>query len=924
MFTLGKKFSEVCRGNGSRIALQIHVSGRDYSSYTYQQLLDSANKVAAWLISQNVKKQDRVAVILDNSFEWVIIYFGIILSGAVAVPLDPQMGRETIFMLLGDSESKIVFVSRKLKTHFNIISDTLIGLKKIVLVSFPEDEPDAFVFEYRFFNFANVIAQDFPGDISFPAIELDEAASILYTSGTTAVAKGVQLSHRNFSANFLSIAKLNLCSSDDNLLCLLPLFHAYSFMATLIFPLFLGARVTLPASLKSEELLECMRTCGVTILIGVPELFYNLHKGISEKINKLPTVKRFLLRRALNGSSYLREVFKINLSKIILKEIHNRFGDKLRYLISGGARLEPKVAQDLQDLGFTVLEGYGLTETSPIVTFNPVNKPKIGSVGKPISAVEVRIVNPDKAGVGEVAIRGQNVMKGYYKLPEETRKVLQGGWFYSGDLGYLDNEGYLFLTGRSKEVIVLSSGKNIYPEEVEEYYSQSRFIKEICVEGVTQESSVALKAIIVPDFKYFQQKALTDIQGKIKWDLENYSKGLPGYKRILGFIITKDSLPRTRLGKIKRYEVREKYLNELLGEKLEDREYALSVEDERILHSQIGSQVIDFLKKELPKQKINLSDHLELDLGIDSLSKVNLIVGMEERFKVALPDTFLTEISTVKELIENIESAIYVKSADSPHAAMLPWKEILQRKPKEDILNRIEFKPRLSNRILTWAVMKLLFVAFKLFFGLKIKGREFIPEKGPYIFCCNHASYLDAFAVIASVPFSVELSLYFIGAKEIFHHPSVRWAIKIARLIPVDPAAELLTAMEVSGYLLRQRKILCIFPEGQRSIDGKVGEFKKGVGILAEELRVPLVPVAIKGSYQAWPRTVKLPKPHKIEIVFGRPLNYKEFTPTPERKDTLGVNPRSFTKVPTDTTIDNYGFITEKIRGAIINLLNEC
>ncbi|MDP3143700.1 MAG: AMP-binding protein, partial [Candidatus Omnitrophota bacterium] len=659
LFTLGKKFSEVCRRNSSRTVLKVHTFGPDYSTYTYQQLLDGANKVAAWLISQNVKKQDRVAVILENSFEWIVIYFGIMLSGAVAVPLDPQMARETIFMLLRDSESKIVFVSRKLKNHFNIISDTLIGLKKIVLVSSPKDESEAFVFEYRFSSFSDLMAQGFPGDISFPAIELDEAASILYTSGTTAVAKGVQLSHRNFSANFLSIAKLNFCSSEDNLICLLPLFHAYSFMATLIFPLFLGARVTLPASLKSEGLLECMRTCGVTILIGVPELFYNLHKGISEKINKLPTVKRFLLRRALNGTSYLREVFKINLSRVILKEVHNRFGDKLRYLISGGARLEPKVAQDLQDLGFTVLEGYGLTETSPIVTFNPINKPKIGSVGKPVSAVEVRIVNPDKDGVGEVAIRGQNVMKGYYRLPEETRKVLKGGWFYSGDLGYLDNEGYLFLTGRSKEVIVLSSGKNIYPEEIEEYYCQSSFIKEICVEGIVQGSSVVLKAIIVPDFDYLKLNALTDIQGKIKWDLENYSKELPGYKRILGFVIVKDPLPRTRLGKIKRYEVREKYRNELLGEKSEHREYALSAQDERIMNSEIGSKVIDYLSKELPKQKVNLSDHLELDLSIDSLAKVDLIVGMEEIFKVALPDNFLTKISTVKELIENVENAIY-------------------------------------------------------------------------------------------------------------------------------------------------------------------------------------------------------------------------------------------------------------------------
>jgi long-chain acyl-CoA synthetase len=613
------------------------------------------------------------------------------------------------------------------------------------------------------------------------------------------------------------------------------------------------------------------------------------------------------LASCLNAAFYLRKVFKINPAKIILSSVHHNFGRQLRYLISGGARLEPKVAEDLESWGFAVLEGYGLTETSPIVTFNPMDKPKIGSVGKPIKGVEIKITSPDVIGIGEVAIRGQNVMKGYYKLPEETRKVMRGGWFFSGDLGYLDKEGYLYLTGRSKEVIVLSSGKNIYPEEIEEHYGRSRFIQEICVAGINQENSVALKAVIVPDLAYFQREGLSDIAGKIKWDLENYSRELPGYKRIMGFIITKETLPRTRLGKIKRYELKEKYEKALLGEKPERQEYAPSAEEAKVLHSDTGVKVADYLVKEL-RLKVSpvLSDHLELDLGIDSLAKVDLALAMEQLFQISLSDEFFAQIATVQDLIQGIEGICNQRLPATTAEKTLPWKAILRQPPSAEMLENIQLWPGLTSRLLTWVVMRLLLVLFKLCFRLEVRGKEYIPPKGPYIFCCNHASFLDAFAVVASVPFKAEVDLYFIGARQIFHHPGVRWAIKSARLIPIDPNEELLSAMEVSGFLLRQGKILCIFPEGQRSIDGKVGEFKKGAGILAAELDVPLVPVAIAGSQAAWGRAVRFPKLHPIKVCFGKPVNYKEFT-----------------KSSIDTTIDNYGFITSKIRQAVINLLNE-
>lgn len=833
MFTLKEKFIAVCEEYPGRRAVQ---------DFTFGEIFRETKTVAGWLMAQGVGKSDRVVILLDNCQEWIFVYFAVMLCGAIAVPLDPQMSKETIAAILKDCHPKIVIDEDKLKS-----------ISKKDLPVFPPP--------------------------SFPQINIEDLASILYTSGTTAVPKGVALSHANFAANFLSIQQLNLCSKDDVFLALLPFFHAYAFMATLIFPLFLGAQIVLPASLRKEEIQECLQKFGVTVLAGVPELFHNLDAGLRVKIN--PFFAAFLK-----------------------KPIRRHFGKQLRYMISGGARLEPKVCRHLTRLGFTVLEGYGLTETSPIVTLNLPGEVRCGSVGKPIPGVKIKIVNPDERGIGEVVISGANVMPGYYNLPEETQKVLKDGWFYSADLGYIDQQGYLYLTGRNKEVIVLSSGKNIYPEEIEAHYARSRFIKEICVLGVKQNNQVILKAVSVPNFAYFTEHSLSDIEGKIKWDLENFSAELPAHQRLMGFLLTKEPLPRTRLGKIRRYAVEEKYLGELCGVKKKRERTLLTEADELLLNSPVGKKIKRFLIEELAlKEGITPQDHLELDLGMDSLSKVDLIVGLEGIFGVSIPDDALSDVQTVRNLIEKIETLV---SAGVTQEKTLPWPEILQRQPRKEILKAIELKPGLLNRFLTLIVINFLRLMFRILFLLKVNGARFLPKQGPYILCSNHASYLDAFAILAAAPFSSAINIYFIGAREIFLHPSIRWALKLARLVPIDPAAEFVPAMEAAGYLLRHGKILCIFPEGQRSIDGRVEEFKKGIGILAGELEIPVLPVGIKGSEKAWGRAVRFPKPYPIKLNFGPALNYKEFT-----------------KPAAETTIDKYQLISEGLRKAVIRLLNE-
>ncbi|MBI4972550.1 MAG: AMP-binding protein, partial [Candidatus Omnitrophica bacterium] len=324
-----------------------------------------------------------------------------------------------------------------------------------------------------------------------PVVTPQDVVSLIYTSGTTGRPKGVLLTHKNICADFLSLKELNLCLPSDNVLSLLPLYHTYAFMVTLIVPLLMGAEITYALNFKPADLTSIIKEARVSFLVGVPQLFLLVHKAISDQLKKIPLFLRILLQPAINS------------------RLRRRFGKNLRFLVSGGARLEPKIARDLARwLKVGLIEGYGLTETSPVVTLNPPRKIKFGSVGKPIPEVEIKILNPDKSGIGEVLIKGPNVMPGYFKREDLTAQVIKDGWFYSGDLGYLDKEGYLYLVGRQKEVIVLSSGKNIYPEELEEYYSQCPYIKEICIVSRKEERfGRPIESLSAHGFYRYQRRA---------------------------------------------------------------------------------------------------------------------------------------------------------------------------------------------------------------------------------------------------------------------------------------------------------------------------------------------------------------------------------------------------------------------------------
>ncbi|MFA5351395.1 MAG: AMP-binding protein, partial [Candidatus Omnitrophota bacterium] len=838
------------------------------------QIEDLSLRIGAFLIKEGFKKGDFAAICIENRPEWAIIYLGIMAAGLTCVPLDPQLTEQEIENLINDCSAKIIFVS-KIVFQTKNIQKIKSGLNKIVILDL-DIEKDNLI------GLAQVKSTLFEG-VAWPEVLSEDLASLIYTSGTTAKPKGVMLTHKNICSDFQSIDKLKLFSDKDFFISILPLHHAYPFMITLITPLFCRARVTYTSSLRSDELLNLMRESAVTVLVGVPQLFSIFYTNISEKMKNMPVIFRMSLFWLIEILWQIRRLSGINLSKLILQKMHRPFGQALRFFACGGAKLNEEAARFLMKIGFTILEGYGLTETSPVVTFNPLKRQKIGSVGIVVPNVELRIDNPDASGTGEVVIRGQNVMKGYYKRADETSGVLKGGWFYSGDLGYLDKDGYLYITGRKKEIIVLSSGKNIYPEEVELHYAKSPYIKEICVLGVGTAEEERLAAVVVPDVDYCHKVSQVDINSVIRWELENASEKISPFKRIKGYVIVNDALPRTQLGKIKRYEVKNKYLDELRGIKIKSaiEEVPATDEDLRLLSTGVGRKIIEALNKYVKQERqIYPTDHIELDLGIDSLGRVELIIALEQALNIRIPNELMAKIFTVKELILEVGKlvpGVVVQSESVPQGRdQTVWNEILNEKPEKDIIKKVNLAPNRMTILVMLVFGEILHLVFRAIWQLKVVGVENIPRMKRCILCVNHSSYLDAFIVDASMPASLRKDIFFVGFRAYFEQPLIRNIVKYIRVIPIDPGMHFVEAMQASSYVLKNEKMVCIFPEGQRTIDGNVKEFKKGVGILAKELNTPLVPVLITGSYESWPRTKPLPRPYPIKIIFGRPFNFDE------------------------------------------------
>lgn len=826
--------------------------------YRYADVLDRADEFASAFVSKGIQGGDHVGILMENVPQWVFALLGAMRIGAVTVPLATALPENSIQLIAEHAGCKVLVAD---ETNWEKASHVASSLGATLLAASsvgPVGEAQA--------RQRAALGDDRPTRSQAQGCG---TALLIYTSGTTGNPKGVELTFDNLSHEIRGAIESLQLRPDHRILSVLPFSHVLPLIANGLGQLCIGATVVFLSSISPQRIIDSFHRHRITFFICVPQFFYMLHKRVFSQVASQPWSTRILFRsmkaigRCVNSQALRRKLFA---------RVHKTIGPNLRLLASGGSHFDPGVAQDLNDLGYTVLQAYGLTETSAAATITPPEDNRLGTVGRPIRGVTIRIEDPSEKGVGEVLIRGPIVMKGYYRASEKTAEAIKEGWFRSGDLGFIDRDGYLSITGRSKDVIVLANGENVYPEELETHYSKSPFIKEICILGLSEDGAGGvLHAIVVPEMDEFRRRGQTAITEMIRFDIENLSKQVPSYYRIHSLAVRDEPLPRTVTRKLKRFEIQQAEVDriEAKAAATEQQGAAPRQDDPRFL-CRVGAVIAELVRESKPNAgPLHPSMNIELDLGFDSLARVELLGLAEGRLGTHIDEHQASRIFTLGELIDAFEAASVSETVTGRS-----WKEIIQNATAPEMHYVWDKRPLLDP--ISFVVMRGLKLLARALFRLRYFGLEKVPRAMPFLLCPNHESFLDGPLLAAILPRQVMYNIFILGYSDYWQSALSRRIAEMCKIVPIDPNANLVRAMQAGAAGLNQGRSLLIFPEGTRSIDGHVAEFKKGAAILAVELGVPIVPIGIRGSFEAWPRGGSF-RLHPIEFYFGDPIDPKGF-----------------------------------------------
>lgn len=526
-------------------------SGRTISYGQAKQIVDD---LAIGLCLEGYKIGDRICLIgTKNSSDWCICYLAILKIGAVVVPLDSSLKAEELAILLKDCEASGVISSDSKLNIFERLKPDLPSLRNIFLLDCFDSNRSSSLY--------HLIVRDKSQTITYPQINPKSLAVLIYTSGTTGKPKGVMLSHENIISDLRAIQKRLIFSTNDVILSVMPLHHTFECTCGFLNSISLGLKIVFARSYKSNQLLEDIRKNEVSYMCAVPLLYEKMYRSMKRKINNSRSARR-LMFAILFSVSRLGRRFNHNWGKRVFRSLRKNVGiDSLHMLVSGGAALPKNVSHFFDALGIPLLQGYGLSETSPVISVNSPQHNRFASVGRPLDSVEVRIEKTNEDREGEIIVRGPMVMLGYYNNGYDTAKVLANEWFFTGDIGYLDKDGFLYITGRSKNVIVSAAGKNIHPEEIEALLCESSYILEALVLGrkIRGSNIEEITAVIVPDTGAIQgvqghepsskKQLIGDI---IQAEVSSVCSRLADFKRIEKYYICQDGLPKTSTNKLKR------------------------------------------------------------------------------------------------------------------------------------------------------------------------------------------------------------------------------------------------------------------------------------------------------------------------------------------------------------------------------------
>lgn len=877
--TFCQVITETAERNRDKLAMKI--VGVEGTEYTYGEMLDAARSVAYRLEKEGIAFGDRVALISENHPRWAIAYFGILFRGAVCVPIDPHGATDTITNFFENSEAKMAFIGDGFIENFKIIEENL-GRKvpAVVLQDFESNN--------GFQPFSDWVKTERPAGFDEKPLPAkgEDLAQLTYTSGTTGTPKGVPLTHANIYYETWGCQEVMHISEHEVVLSVLPLFHVFAQVVNLWVIASIGGTIYYVEELTPAGLEKAFKTGEITLLTGVPRIWYLFHKKIFDQVAAMPAPVRALFAGMLKLNYFLREKFGINLGKKLFKKVHDGFGGKLDVTISAGSRFDEKIAKDYYALGFTMIQGYGLTETSGAVSATRFEENVVGSVGKAVNYAEIKLGELNDEGAGEVLIRGKMVFSGYYKNEQATKEAFtEDGWFKSGDLGKFDEHGHLHIVGRSKDVIVLPSGKNIHPEDLEAHYAKSPVIEELAILGIKDEAAQTagaekLVAIIVPDFAYLKQNNISNSKEAVRYDMDDLGRKLPEYQRVRNYVIHTEPLPRTSTKKIKRFELQKQIENEGLADQDENNRKSLELtgEDKALLDSNIGRAVVAVIKKNSAEtETIHPKMNLEIDLGLDSLGRAEVFAALEQAFGMEFDGDKAAQALTVADTINLVKEKAGNSDEITAISTDLNWSKIVRDSDE----NLPEVQGILENRVffptLAFSVYKIFKLFFLAFTRLEVKNVEELEKiKRPFIIAPNHQSFLDPFFITCNYPLDIFRNTFHVGASQYFSGGFMRWLADLLQIVPVDPDTQLLKAMKASAIGLRHGKVLNIYPEGERAYDGELHDFKKGASILATELEIPIVPVAIDGVYKVWARGSWRIRPAKVKVRFGKPFYAKD------------------------------------------------
>ena len=864
-----------------KIALQMKRDG-EWVRYSYSQLYEVSRQVAFTLWERGYRKGDRAILFAENQPEWGIAYLAAVQIGVIVVPIDPQTAVKEVFALAKYTEAKAILTSevcaaRLQSPHIQSNTDSA-SLECLNINHFCQP------FEGEQAETSVPAKPELPAvPDNFPDVDInpDTVASIIFTMGTTVDARGAMISHRGFIANVVAVSKALPPEDTDRFLSVLPLYHALGFSCNFLMSIYAGTTITYTNSLRPTSILAIMRETKTTVLIGVPRLFQLLYD----------TIKRYVVESP--------EAMEAPLDPEVVQEIQTALGGHIRVLVSGGAALPDEVYDRFMEFGLTIYQGYGMTEASPVLSVNPHHKSKRGTVGPEVQGVQLQIINPDENGIGEIVASSPSLMQGYYRNQAMTEQVIRDGLLYTGDLGYFDEDGYLYLTGRSKDVIVSGAGKNIYPAELETLYRHSPLISEICIVGMSTDNLFeTAHAVIVPVDDDNQDR--TEVETALHQHIQERAQDLPTYQHLQTVHFWDTELPKISDAVIDRQRVKE-ILQEQLSQQTQEasqpdpvKDTLATDENKDSLKSTVAADtpagvegvIISELSRlaRLPADQIHLNSNLGTELGLDSMARVELLLLLESRLQRSIPDELIAKIQTVGDVTETVKT---LQSESTPPPIDKETSAYIERSESSLISATLAGLFRFS----VWAI-------YKCYFSIKCNGLENLPREQPYIIAANHSSHLDTLAIMTVLGDETK-RLRVLAAKDYWFSTRFKswFSGELLKFVPFDRHANFLQGLRISQAVLKQNECLLIYPEGTRSVTGELQPFKPGLGLLAYETGSAIVPAYINGTYHALPKGRNLPRKSRIRVTFGKPIMPSSGHGVEETDATSGLEQETYRKL---------------------------